>query len=395
MKNRTLQTFIEASRLEIAAAIGLVFAGGLLLFRLGSLPVHLSASEFQTYQDNLQVHQIINNPLNAPYKVVDFVALRVHQHSVAAARLTSVGFALLAVALFFAIMLRWHGKRSAWLATTLFATSGWLLHVGRLGAADILWVVLPLALILLGSWVNATEHHGSALLITALVFGVALFVPAAIWFVAAYIFLLGKALAGHLSDAKGWQLASAILIFLLFAGTLAFSLYHSPELVRPWLGLPHTMPSMVGALKSWADSVLYLFARGPYAPELWLAHTPVLDVFTTAICLLGAYFYAKHFRNLRARMLATFALLGSIFTALNGATGMSFIVPLAYLVAATGLTYLLHEWLTVFPRNPVARYAGVALVSVAIASAVTYHVASYFVAWHDSPATTTAFQQKL
>jgi hypothetical protein len=394
MKKR-VQMLLKASRLEIAAVIGLVFAGGLLLFRLGSVPHDLSAGELRAYHHNLQSHQIANNPLSAPYKIADFVVLHLHQYSVAAARLTSVGFALLAIALFFSIIRRWHGKRSAWLATGLFATSGWILHVGRLGTADILWVVVPLALILLSSWLNATERHGLALLATVLVFGLTLFVPAGIWFVTALIFLLSKALAGHVREAKDWQPASAALIFLLFLGALAFSLFRSPELVRPWLGLPQTLPSVTEGLRQWADSLLYLFVRGPGKPEVWLAHTPILDVFTTVMCLLGAYFYAKHFRNFRARTLATFALLGSVFTALNGAAGMSFVVPLTYLVAATGVTYLLHEWLAVFPRNPVARYAGIALIGLVIAGAAAYHIAAYFVAWHNSPATSTTFQQKL
>jgi hypothetical protein len=55
---------------------------------------------------------------------------------------------------------------------------------------------------------------------------------------------------------------------------------------------------------------------------------------------------------------------------------------------------MLHAWLTVFPRNPVARTTGIALVSIVVVMAVSYHLTSYFVAWRYDPATLSAFRQK-
>lgn len=376
-------------------ALGLLATAGLYVARLGTMPIRMSSDEFNTYQNNLHLHQILHDPLNAPYKLIDYAMLHLFGHTVTTARLTSVTFALIAVILFFNIMLRWHGKRTAWLATFLFATSGWLLHVGRIGTDGIVWVVLPLVLILLGAWVSRTEKSGWALIVLALSFGTALFVPAAIWFVAVYTLLLRKDIGDHIKEASVAQRLGAGFIFLVLVGALAFSLYRSPELVHPWLGLPHTMPHLATSIRTWLSSlILYLFVRGPYSPELWLGHAPILDVFVTAMFLLGAYFYVTHFRNLRASALAMFILLSSVLVALNGTKAMSFLVPLAYLVAATGVTYLLHEWLRVFPRNPVARTVGVALITFAITCSAAYHLISYFVAWQYNPTTTTTFQRK-
>jgi len=394
MKEKLL-SLLKVSRLQLGVAAGLFVAAVLYIFRLGSAPAHMSQGEFATYHNNFHLHQILRNPLNAPYKLIDYAMLHIFGHTVAAARLTSVVFALIAVVLFFNIMLRWHGKRTAWLATFLFATSGWLLHVGRLGTGAVTWVVLPLALILLGSWLSRTEKSGWAMIILALSFGIILFVPAAIWFVVVYALLLRQDIGEHMKESEHAQRIIAAIIFLVLVGALAFSLYSSPDLVRPWLGLPHMMPHLVNGVHVWISSLLlYLFARGPYSPEIWLGHAPILDVFVTAMFLLGAYFYITHFRNLRAFTLATFTIIGSVLTALNGALAMSFLVPLAYLIAATGLTYLLREWMTVFPRNPVARTVGVALVTLAVASTAAYHLTSYFVAWQHNPATVRTFQRK-
>lgn len=395
MKKRSSGSLIHVNRLQVIAAFGLLATAVLLLIRLGSLPGRMSSSELQTYQSNHYIHNILHNPLGAPYNLIDYLVLHIPGHTVAVARLTSVALALIAALLFFLIMLRWHGKRTAWMASVLFATSGWLLHIGRLGNSDVLWLLIPLILILLSSWLTRTERSGTAIIVVGVLLGLMLFVPAAVWFVIAFVLLMSKDILRHFRNADAWQGATALGLVVLFALVMAYSLFRSPDLIRPWIGLPQVLPSYMSMLKVWASSLfVYPFFRGPFTPEIWLAHTPILDAFTTTMFLLGAYFYATHFKNVRTRILVVLALIGSVLTALNGPAGMSFIVPLAYLIAATGITYLLHQWLTVFPRNPVARYAGIALVTLAIATAASYHVIAYYVAWQHNPDAVATFQRK-
>jgi MFS family permease len=395
MKKRSLKVLIQDNRLQLIAAFGLLLTAALLTIRLGSMPAHFSSNELATYQTNMHLHNILHNPLNAPYNLVDYAFLYIPGHTIAVARLTSALFAVIAALLFFMIMLRWHGKRTAWMASALFTTSGWLLHLGRLGTPVILWLLIPLILILFGSWLSRTDRHGTAIIVVGALLGLMLFVPAAVWFVIAFTLLLSKDILRHFREADNWQGAAAISLVAVFAAAIAFSLVRSPDLVRPWLGVPQVLPSYMSMLKVWVSSLfLYPFFRGPFTSEIWLGHTPILDMFTTVMFLLGAYFYATHFRNIRARILAVIFLLGSVLTALNGPAGMSFIVPLLYLIAATGITYLLHQWLTVFPKNPVARVFGITLITLAIAIAATYHVIAYYVAWQHNPKTVATFQRK-
>jgi hypothetical protein len=111
------------------------------------------------------------------------------------------------------------------------------------------------------------------------------------------------------------------------------------------------------------------------------------------MCLIGIYFYVRHIRNQRAQLLGIFALIGSLLVALLGAPAMSYIVPVAYLVVGTGLTYFLRRWLLVFPRNPIARSIGIGLVCLVVVVASVYHITSYFIAWRYSPATTAVFRE--
>lgn len=365
------------------------------LFRLGSLTNRrLSHGELASHIADESIHAIVRNPINAPYKLLDYVFLKFNIHDAGYARLASVSLALLAGILFFIIMLRWHGKRTAILATTLFCTSSWLLHIGRLANGDATLIIVPLAFILFTSWLNVTEKHGLALLYMTVATGVTLLIPGGIWFLIASYILIWKAILNHLAHSRVWEKTVSIIALLGFALFLCYVFYKRPILYKSWLGLPSIWPSLLTILKHWLDTVVFTFARGPYVPAMWLAHTPIFDVFTAAMCIVGIIFYVTHYKNLRTRALLTFLILGSLLVALNGATAMSYVIPSFYLIVGTGIAYFLHKWLSVFPRNPIARGLGIGLLSMVVAFAAVYHLTNYFIAWRYNPETISSFHAR-
>jgi hypothetical protein len=68
------------------------------------------------------------------------------------------------------------------------------------------------------------------------------------------------------------------------------------------------------------------------------------------------------------------------------------LIPLLYVFVATGIAYLLKEWLKVFPRNPVARNFGIGLLVIAIVTSVVYNVRAYYVAWPHAATTKAVFR---
>ncbi len=388
--------FAEHWQFFLAVTISIAALCLLLMFRLGTITRHfLSTAELASHKNDATFHGLIHNPINAPYKLVDFLFIRTFGvHNVFGARIGATLFALLACVLFFIIMYRWHGLRSAALATTLFGTSGWILHVGRLGTGDSTLLVIPLALILFASWLNSTPKHGLALLYMTLASGLALFTPGAVWFLIATYAMLFRPITKHLANAKMWEKATCLVALLFFVVLLACVIFRSPHLYKSWLDLPFGWPAPLTMSRQWVDSITFLFLHGPSDASLWLAHIPILDVFTTLMCLVGGYFYAVHYKNLRSHVLVAFLVIGSILVALNGPRAMSFVVPIAYLLTGTGLTYFLRQWLSVFPRNPLARGLGIGLIVMIVGATAVYHIASYFVAWRYSPDTIAVFRER-
>lgn len=313
--------------------------------------------------------------------------------SVATLRIPAALVAIVSVLLMYALLNRWHSRRVAYLGSALFATTGWMLHTGRLALPLIIYTFMPLALLYLVCWLSATRHPARGLVGTAAAFAILLQIPGAIWFELACLILLRRVLVRHVRAVRPYVIVLTGLIALAAIGAVAFRLIAQPATVTRWFGAHNGLPEPMQFLDQWAHSVTFMF-RGPEASGLWLGHAPVLDVFSMAILLLGALLYLRRWRNLRVYLLGSFAVIATLLIGLSGTTGLSYLIPIVYLVIGTGLTRLLHEWYVIFPRNPVARWIGTSVVTAAVLLACTYHLSAYFIAWQRSPLTQQTFQQR-
>lgn len=374
------------------AAVAVAAAATLYLFHLGRF-IGQGPAELQAVAASGSLGSLAANPINLPHKLLEFIALQLPFGSEAfRGRLGSVLLALLAGACFFFLVQRWHGMRNAVLATALFVTSSWMLQTGRFGASLVLFSFLVLGLAALAAWIANAEARGSTVIWIALAGAAALTVSAGIWFLLAVILIIRPQLLDHITAASRTQLAVAGGILLAGLAVVATAVARDPQLVRQWLGLPAELPMLAMMAKYAAASLLFVVGRGPFMPEVWLAHTPLLDAAMTAVFVLGVLFYAKRHANARVRLLMSFAAISAVLITLNGAPALAYLVPIVYLVAATGLAYLLHQWLQVFPRNPIARGLAFTLVAVLVTTTVSYHTQRYFIAWRNSPDTAEAYR---
>jgi MFS family permease len=378
----------------VATVLVILAAATLFLFHLGRF-ISISPAEAQTAAANGMWRAIAGNPLNLPYKVLDFMALMLPFGSLEfRARLASALLALACGLVFFLLVRRWHGERNALLATALFVPSGWLLHTGRFGAGLVMITLMVLGMTAISAWLSAAEpdERGRPLIIYASVSALALLVPGGLWFVLASVAIVWLRLREHYEDAgRHSRLIAAGILFLALA-LVAMTLIRHPELYRQWLGLPAEFPGIVLLAKQAFGSVSYVFARGPFMPEVWLAHTPLLDAGSAAFLLLGGIFYLKHPGNARVRLLGIFSLISIVLMSVHGAPALAYLAPIIYLVIATGLTYLLHQWLTIFPRNPLARNLAYAIVGALVLTVMIYHTQRYFTAWRNNPDTITVYR---
>lgn len=377
--------------------VAVALCGFLLLYRLGSLTNGLSHAEVtqQTFSSNW--HHILDNPLGAPLSLVQgLVHMLFPHHGQTLTRLPSILFGFVTIGCFAYILRRWYGVRTAFYGTVLFGFSSWFLHASRLGTPEVLYLTaVPVLLAIHIAW----QRHSTSTLMTfaaILLLCLLLYIPGVLWLIVAYLALQGlDVVDGWRGLRSWWRRCGLVIFFLLLLAPLEYGIWHTPSLVRSWLGIPNHLAPVFTILKRLADSVYFLFIHGPQNPVLWLDRVPVLSIFAMIMAVAGIIFYARHILAPRTRLLLALFIVGAVLFALGGPVGYSVVIPVVYLVVTGGVGYLLHEWLHVFPRNPLARSIGFGLLAIAIALNCLYGFREYFIAWPHNETTIAAFRNHL
>lgn len=386
--------YIRGHKLRfIIGSSGMLAVIGLMFYKLGSLTPGLSLAELKTLNTPVGLNALFSDPLYFPLDFIRSVFFfTVSDFGGFIGRAPNALFGLFAIVSFSYIIWRWHGRRTALFATALFATSAWVLHVSRLASFDVLYLCsIP---VLLATGILLQKHGNKALVFyaTLIAWLTLLYVPGMVWLVALTVYWQRDVLIEGLGYRKAlWQRILSICIVGISLPLLLINLFRPGQLVL-WLGAPNYWEAPLVVLKQFGAVILHLFIRGPEDSDIWLGRLPIFDIFTLAMCVVGIYFYARHIKAYRTRMLLSYGVVGWLLVGLSGPVGLSLLIPLVYVFVAAGIAYLLREWLQVFPLNPFARGLGITLISIVVLMSCLYNLRSYFVAWPHNETTKSHFR---
>jgi len=383
----------ERTNFLILLLVIIAALAGLLLYKLGSLTGGLSITEERTAAGIYGFHGIYNSPFYLPLNFVRSVVFFLFDSpGQTLTRLPNVVFGGLTIVSFAWLIRLWHGNRTALFATLLFACAAWTLHVSRLASFDVLYLwVVPSLLLANALWhQNPTSkwlYYGNVAL-----WGLMLYIPGIVWLILINLFWQRKLISqGWKHFNAWWQRLLYLLTGLVWLPLLVIGLLKADKPLM-WLGLPAQFASPLELLRNLLAVPYHLFVRGPLYPELWLDRAPILDIFTLIVCIMGIYFYIQNRNAKRSKVLGSFFIIGVLLVAINGAVGISLLVPMLYIVAATGIAYLKREWLKVFPLNPFARTLGISLIVLAVILSCVYNLRAYYVAWPNNNVTIQTFR---
>ena len=258
------------------------------------------------------------------------------------------------------------------------------------GAATLL-----LAAVAYGYWIRSTKRSALAGLIGVVLACSLIYVPGLVWFVVLGAIWQRKQIGTHLKDSKlSIPVIGIIGVILLVPLVVAIS--RQPSLFRTLIGLPTgQLANAYDIFRHILNVPVQLFLHGPANPVIWLGQLPLLDVLAIAMAVLGAYAYFRRRQLDRTKLLAAILLIGTVLIGLRGSVSMIILAPFIYILITAGIGYLLNEWLSVFPRNPLARTTGLALIFLVVALSSFYNLKQYFIAWPGAPATKKAFQKRI
>ena len=363
----------------------------LLYFRqLGSLLPGYSYQEMQALLGAKDWHHIADNPVNAPYSALVWLGVVLTEHSAYLTRFVAAAFGTLAVLAFFAIIRNWYSFRIAFLGTLLFATSSGFLHVARLGTAQVLQMGI-LALLATALWYKHSKHRSAVGYVMLGLCAVLWYIPGMMWIELLGLALVWRSVWGQLHRTPKLHVIGSFAAFLLILTPLIGAAVRNPDIFFAFTGLPSSLNAVSHIANNLWHTLVAVGIWGKGEPLTWLGRMPLLDVAERILCAVGVYAYLWRKRSLRATFLAGAAAVSVLLISFDSAVGFAALVPILYLFIVHGLDHLLGRWFVVFPRNPIARYIGVAAICIMLAFSITFHARSYFVAWPHNKDTRQTF----
>ena len=352
-----------------------------------------SSAEVQTITQTSSWKDIATNPLWLPLKLI-YLSLHSLQVDPFSFRYVSGLFAMLSVFAFYSLSSRWYSQRVSALTTILFGTSVTTIAIARVATPAILlyswlWCI---ALIV---WFQKSRHTRTAPLILLFFSAFMLYTPGFVWFTLILALWFSREIPLIFKHMKqSWIILGAIT-GIVFVVPLVYSFIQDPKLIKSWLLLPPTLDIKASLiyLKELPSAFLY---RSDVNPVYNLGRLPLFDAMTGTLLLLGLYAYRVRFKlNRTVIYIVSFALSLTLAALNRNQIYLIFCLPFLYLLVGEGISYLLGQWRSVFPRNPIARFFGTLLMTIAILAASWYHIERYFLAFTNNPETKKVYSQTI
>ena len=358
----------------------------LYLFKIGSL---IRGDGFRESIEYLGINGLsdLNSDISyGPIKFLQLLMVKIDEPNSTLLRLVSATLVIGSVILFYRLMRKWHTPRIAILSSILFATSSYSLHMGRYSLATAsLMLVFP-ALLLFGTWLKSKRNVQKIIFIgpaTAL----SLYIPGIYIVILALVLIFRQRLLLAVQHMKRTQLYMGMSATGLVLLPLILAIIQNPNNLKYLSGLD----SIPRSFKAFYDSLAQLPIDFVYSANIegykWLTGSPILDVASIILLILGTYAYIRGEHPLRIRLIGIGVGLSWFIIMFSSTIDYALILPLVYVVIANGIAYLLQTWFTVFPKNPAARRTGVITVAILVLAISAFHGYRFFEVWPNTPET--------
>lgn len=372
----TIVDFLSPMALPVIVGVA---ATGLLGYHLLRL-VPFGPSEQAHRLGSATLSAIKNDTLFGPIKGVQIFILKFTENDIYI-RLASVAVGVTAAVILYTMLRKWYTARVSFLTSMMFITSSWFLHEGRLANLDVLYLT-TLPAVLVAFMLLISKRNDRKLPIAAVLIALTLYSPGSWLFILFGAVAIRKAIFTAVKPIDPKIKIFGAFAFLVTLLPLIYSFALKPSQLVRWLGFDTSQELSVRAIGSnFLDIPKQLFLAGPDDPSRWLVGTPILDIFTAAMVVLGLYAYATGYYASRQKLVFGSIIISVIFIGVGNVATLSLLIPVLYITVANGIAYMLQSWFTVFPRNPVARSIGITLLVLVIAGSCFYQLQRYFVAW--------------
>ncbi|MCE7936688.1 hypothetical protein DYH10_02785 [Candidatus Saccharibacteria bacterium CPR2] len=385
--------FVYRYRYVIGYSVLIALGLYMTLYKLGGLLPGIHNDEAISALNNASLSKIIENPINFPYKLVQWSLISVFGPKILILRIPSVIFGLLAVFLLYHLLRTWYWPRVAILGSLLFVTSSWFLHFARFANPAILVAPTVLGFFLTLSRFRLTKKF-YWIFLAAIFFVIGMYTPYFLYFAAASILVNLWAIKTTLRQSKAWIMPVLIIIVILALAPLGYAIYIKPPVAKELLGIPDNFIGIKALLVNYWGTIAHIFWTSRENWGYHLGTLPMFDIFTASMVGLGLYHYERHWPSIRSKTLFIALPVITLAVSLKALpTSFVILIPLFYILATSGASTLLGQWYGIFPKNPIARTVGIIPFALLLATVFYYHHQRYFVAWPQTPEVRQEFHE--
>jgi hypothetical protein len=353
----------------------------LYVWKLGTLLPALSAHEAAARHGSSTLGNIIDNPVNAPHKIIQWFFQLLDYHGAFWMRSVSVFYVLVFLLSLYLVLRMWFGRFIAIVGILFFSTTPWVILAGRSAAPDVMWLSPFLFMLSYAALCRSGEKINIAwtgLLISIII---CLYTPGLIWFLLLALIIKAKKITPAILKVKRQYLLAGFTLLLLMILPLLYATIKDISIGKDLLLIPHYFagtPTVVqNLLWSGASLAYHLPAHMDYA----IGRLPILGLTQAVLAVFGVY---AMWHKARRETLIVLSLLtiSIVATAFSGNMLLLFIsLPAIAILDAAGLRYLYTKWFSVFPLNPLAKVFAVCIVSLLLLAHVAYGVRYALLAW--------------
>lgn len=332
--------------------------------------------------------------VNAPYILPSVAVNKFKNNSLESARLVSLIFSLLSSVLFYVLIRKWLSTRMAIIGTIIFSTNSLIISGAHQAISLSLSILLIIAMMTLSvGFIRTKKRVFSSLLSLFIVLGISAYIPFLFLISISLIIFLIINYRNKIKKIRVWQALLSLFLYLAIISPLLISIVSAPGQIKELIGISGELITVQNYINNLLSIILSINIYSPVFPEIYLGNLPILDVFTSAIFLLGSIYFAnriKYKKNILA-VLIFIIILFSIALSNTYQLYLMLLIPLVYLLSTIGVLEIIKKWFEYFPRNPLARSAGIILISVSVGLVSFYQINRYHVAWANSPQTKSAY----
>lgn len=375
----------------------IIFLLALLIMsnELSSLLPGLSQAESTQGLEATSVDSILENPINAPIKLLQWVNISIFGTTAFALRLPSLLLGVGVVVITYLLIHKWYQRWIAVIGASLLATSSWFLHTTRLGTSQILLVLFTILWIWGLSYTHTSQKKRIWILAALMILG--LYVPMAIYLFIATAIASRKELVGFLkATVNPLKLSIGLFGLLIVSSPLWLAAIDDYRILKPLVGVGENLSGFGDYFSNLWNNLQSVFWRSNPDPAQNLGDLPLLDLFSATMVGLGIYHYQRHLDRPRSRQMLTMFVVLLLASGLDS-SGFSKVtlLPITYMLVIDGVATLYNQWRSIFPKNPIASAVGLIPITGLFLITMNYHTNRYFVAFASAPETRAVYSNNV